>query len=106
MTKKLSVVKKRVSPWVTRAPSLCHETAGVGTPLTGHLMVIVVFEAAVTLSPMVIVTGLPSPTGISRPGLGTSMTGVTGSARNNHQCRKFNNISVRQRNTFLLCIVQ
>ena len=79
MTKELSVVKKRVSPWVTRAPSFCHETAGVGTPLAGHLMVMVVFEAAVTLSPMFIITGLPSPTGISCPGLGTSMTGLTGS---------------------------
>ena len=85
MTKELSVVIKRVSPWVTRAPSFFHVTSGVGTPLSGHLMVMVVFEAAVTLSPTFIITGLPSPTGISRPGFGTSMTGLTGSATNNHK---------------------
>ena len=42
-------------------------------------MVMVVFVAAVTLSPMFIVTGLPSPTGISRPDSGTSMAGLAGS---------------------------
>ena len=41
-------------------------------------MVMVVFVAAVTLSPMFIVTGLPSPTGISRPDSGTSMVGLAG----------------------------
>ena len=64
----------------TRTPSLSQVTDGDGTPLTGHLMVMVVFEAAVTLSPTFMVTGLPSPTGISRPVLGTSITGFTGSA--------------------------
>ena len=106
MTKELSVVKRRVSPWVTRAPSFCHETAGVGTPLTGHLMVMVVFEAAVTLSPMFIITGLPSPTGISCPGLGTSITGLIGSATNHHKWRQLNNTSMLLRNTFLLSIAQ
>ena len=48
-------------------PSFVQKTDGVGTPLTGHLMVMVVFVAAVTLSPMFIFTGLPSPTGISFP---------------------------------------
>ena len=48
-------------------------------------MVMVVFEAAVTLSPMFTLTGLPSPTGISLPVLGTSMTGLTGSKKYNHK---------------------
>ena len=42
-------------------------------------MVMVVFEAAVTLSPMFIVTALPSPKGMSLPGSGTSIAGLTGS---------------------------
>ena len=42
-------------------------------------MVMVVLETAVTLSPTFIVTGLPSPTGIFCPGLGTSITGLMGS---------------------------
>ena len=67
------------SPPTTSAPSFSQITDGVGAPLTGHRMVMVVFEAAVTLSPMFIVTGLPSPTGISRPDSGTSITGLTGS---------------------------
>ena len=74
-------MKKMLSPGVISIPSFVHVTDGVGTPLTGHLMVMVVFEAAVTLSPMFIVTGLPSPTGIFFPGLGTSMTGLTGSVK-------------------------
>ena len=66
-------------PSTTGTSSLFQVTTGVGTPLTGHLMVMVVFEAAVALSPMFIVTGLPSPKGISRPGSGNSITGLTGS---------------------------
>ena len=42
-------------------------------------MMIVVFEATVALSPTFIVTGLPSPMGISRPVSGTSMLGLVGS---------------------------
>ena len=68
-----------LSPGVISTPSLVHVTDGVGTPLTGHLMVMVVFEAAVTLSSMFMVTGLPSPTGISLPGAGTSIAGLAGS---------------------------
>ena len=67
------------SPSVTFTPSFVQVTDGVGTPLTGHLMVMVVLEAAVTLSPMLIVTGLPSPTGISCPDSETSITGFWGS---------------------------
>ena len=70
-----------VSPSVTCTPSFSQVTDGVGTPLTGHLMVMVVFEAAVTLSPMFMVTGLPSPAGISRPGSGTSIAGLVGSVQ-------------------------
>ena len=72
-------MKKIGSPPASGTPSFIHMTEGVGTPLTGHLMVMVVFVAAVTLSPMFIVTGLPSPTGISRPDSGTSMVGLAGS---------------------------
>ena len=60
-------------------PSFVQVTDGVGTPLTGHLMVMVVFIAAVTLSPMFTVTGLPSPTGISLAVAGTSIIGLDGS---------------------------
>ena len=42
-------------------------------------MVIVVFEAVVTLSPMFRVTALILPKGMSRPGSGTSITGLMGS---------------------------
>ena len=84
-------------------PSLVHVTDGVGTPLTGHLMVMVVFEAAVTLSPMFIVTGLPSPTGISRPGSGTSMAGLDGSVKHYSQEQSTNIIVFSQRQTRLIC---
>ena len=79
ITKALSSLIKTLPLSSTRTPSFCQVTEGVGTPLTGHLMVMVVLEAAVTLSPTFIATGLPSPTGISRPVLGTSITGFTGS---------------------------
>ena len=79
ITKELSSVTKTSPLSSTRTPSFCQVMDGAGIPLTGHLMVMVVFEAAVTLSPTFIVTGLPSPTGISRPVLGTSITGFTGS---------------------------
>ena len=64
---------------LSKTPSLSHVTIGVGTPLTGHLMMIVVFEAAVALSPTFIITKLPSPMGISRPVSGTSIFGLFGS---------------------------
>ena len=75
-------IRKMFPPAITGTPSFCQVTAGVGTPLTGHLMVMVVFEAAVTLSPMFIVTGLPSPTGISLAGSDSLITGLTGSTKN------------------------
>ena len=67
------------SSCISRTPSFSHVTTGVGIPLTGHLMMIVVFEAAVALSPTFIVTGLPSPIGISRPVSGTSIFASVGS---------------------------
>lgn len=67
------------SPSITSTPSFVQVIEGVGTPLTGHLIVIVVFAAAVTLSPMFIVTGLPSPTGMATPGSGTLIAGLVGS---------------------------
>ena len=67
------------APGTTSSPSFIQETDGDGTPLTGHLIVIVVFEVAVTLSPIFIVTGLPSIAEISFPYSGTSMEGFTGS---------------------------
>ena len=70
-----------LTPGLICTPSFCQVTAGVGTPLTGHMMVMVVFEAAVTLSPTFIVTGLPSPTGIFWPVSGTSTTGTVGSEK-------------------------
>ena len=70
---------KTLSPSTSGTPFSSQVTDGVGTPLTGHLMVMVVFEAAVTLSPMFIVTGLPLPIGISRPDSGTLIDGLTGS---------------------------
>ena len=63
-------------PSLISTPSFCHVADGVGTPLTGHLMMMVVFEAAVTLSPTFNVTGLPSPMGISRPD--SSLTPIVG----------------------------
>ena len=77
-----SFMREIFPPAITGTPSFCQLTDGVGTPLTGHRMVMVVFEAAVTLSPMLIVTGLPSPTGISRPGLGSLINGLIGSTKN------------------------
>ena len=53
-------------------------------------MVMVVFEAAVTLSLMFIVTGLPSPMGISRPVSGTSIVGLVGSV--NTQTSHFSHV--------------
>ena len=82
ITKELLSVKYIRSPSITCTPSLNQVTDGVGTPLTGHLMVMVVFETAVTLSPMFMFTGLPSPTGIF-PDTSTSMAGLTGSALEN-----------------------
>ena len=77
-----SFMREIFPPAVTGTPSFCQVTTGAGTPLTGHLMEMVVFEAAVTLSPMFIVTGLPSPTGISRPGSGSFIIGFIGSMAN------------------------
>ena len=79
ITRELSSMRKSSSSGIMSAPFFIQVTDGVGTPLTGHLMVMVVFEAAVTLSPMFIITGLPSPTGISFPNAGTSIAGFTGS---------------------------
>ena len=79
ITKELSSLMETFFSSASEAPSFVQVTDGVGTPLTGHLMVMVVFEAAVTLSPMFMVTGLPSPTGISRAGSGVSIAGLTGS---------------------------
>ena len=66
------------SSGIMSAPSFVQVTDGVGTPLTGHLMVMVVFEAAVTLSPMVKVMGLLSRASIAIGLLGVSMTGLEG----------------------------
>ena len=44
-------------------------------------MVMVVLEAAVTLSPMFMTTGLPSRKGISFPNSGTSIVGLVGSEK-------------------------
>ena len=74
-----SSVMDNLSPSIICWPSFFQATDGVGTPLAGHLMVMVVFEAAVTLSPTFIVTGLPSPTGISFPDSGTLIAGLAGS---------------------------
>ena len=79
ITRELSSVIEKSSPGIISVLSFVQITDGVGTPLTGHMMVMVVFKAAVTLSPMFIVTGLPSPTGISRPDSGTSTAGLAGS---------------------------
>ena len=79
ITRDLSSAMLISSPFVTFTPTFVQVTDGVGTPLTGHLMVMVVLEAAVTLSPMFIVTGLPSPTEISCPDSETSITGFWGS---------------------------
>ena len=80
ITRVFSLLIENLPAGVTCFPSFSQATSGVGTPLTGHLMMMVVLETAVTLSPTFIVTGLPSPTGILCPGLGTSMTGLMGSA--------------------------
>ena len=72
---------EKPSPGVISTPFFFQVTNGVGTPLTGHLMVMVVFEAAVTLSPMFILTGLPSPTGMSFPDSGTTIAGLVGSVK-------------------------
>ena len=80
ITRVLPLLIENFPPVVTCFPSFSQVTSGVGTPLTGHLMVMVVLETAVTLSPTFIVTGLPSLTGIFCPGIGTSMTGFMGSA--------------------------
>ena len=57
-------------------------------------MVMVVLEAAVTLSPMFRTTGLPSRKGISFPNSGTSIVGLVGSEKDSkkkvntlYQCR-------------------
>ena len=76
---KESPLTETFSSSLSRTPSFSHVTSGVGTPLTGHLMVMEVFEAAVTLSPMFIVTELLPPMGISRPVSGTSIFGLVGS---------------------------
>ena len=98
ITKVLSSSILILVPSTTCTPSFSQVTAGVGIPLTGHLMVMVVFEAAVTLSPMFIVTGLPSPTGISRPVSGTSISGFKGSEGMDTKSnipRQFNYLSMR-----------
>ena len=82
ITSDSSLVKEYLRPGTIFDPSLVQVTEGVGTPLTGHLMVMVVLEDAVTLSPMSMVTGLPSPRGISRLNFGTLIDGFTGSTEN------------------------
>ena len=79
MMRELSLLIKTLSLSRMFCPFFVQATEGVGTPLTGHLIVMVVLEAAVTLSPMFIVTGLPSLTGISSPDSGTSISGFIGS---------------------------
>ena len=79
----LSVVKTSL-PSIIGAPSFSQVTAGVGTPLTGHLIVMVVFEAAVKLSPTFMVTGLPSPMGMFCPASKTSIIGFDGSVEGSH----------------------
>ena len=61
----LKGINVNLPPSKISTPSFSQVTVGGGTPLTGHLMVMVVFEATVTLSPTFIITGVPSPTGIS-----------------------------------------
>lgn len=87
MINKLSLTIKILSSDVSVSPSFSQVTAGVGTPLTGHLIVMVVFEAAVTLSPIFIVTGLPSPAGISFPVPETSTIGFLGSRGKNNKAQ-------------------
>lgn len=87
MINKLSLTIKIFSSDVSVSPSFSQVTAGVGTPLTGHLIVMVVFEAAVTLSPIFIVTGLPSPTGISFPVPEISTIGFLGSREKNNKAQ-------------------
>ena len=60
-------------------PSLLHVTSGVGTPLTGHCMLSFVSVSDLTLSPILMLTGVPSPTGKTLSFSGTSMNGLTGS---------------------------
>ena len=81
ITKVLSLVIMMSSPGIISTPFFSQVTVGVGTPFTGHLMVMVVFEAAVTLSPTFIVTGLPSPIGIFSPVSDTATTGFLGSEK-------------------------
>ena len=80
-TRELSAVMESAFTESISTPFFVQVTEGVGTPLTGHLIVMVVLEAAVTLSPMFIVTGPPSPTGISTPDSGTWTAGCSGSKR-------------------------
>lgn len=79
ITRDLSSVVETSLPSIIGAPSFSQMTAGVGTPLTGHLMVMVMFEAAVKLSPTFMVTGLPSPIGMFLPTSRTSIFGFDGS---------------------------
>ena len=81
MTRELLPLIEIFSPAVICTPSFSQMTVGFGNPLTGHLIVMLVSDTAVTLSPTFIVTGLPSPMGISRPLSGTSMAGLRGSVR-------------------------
>ena len=79
ITRDLPSVVKTSLPSITGAPSFNQVTIGVGTPLTGHLMVMVVFDTADKLSPMFMVTGLPSPIGMFCPSSETSIIGLDGS---------------------------
>ena len=79
ITRVVFSAKLILPPSTTGTPSFFQVTNGFGTPLNGHLMVIVVFEAVVTLSPMFSVTALTLPKGMSCPGSGTSITGLMGS---------------------------
>ena len=71
-------------PSIIGAPSFNQVTVGVGTPLTGHLIVRVVFDAAVKLLPTFMVTGLPSPIGMFFPSSETSIIGFNGSVGGSH----------------------
>lgn len=71
--------------WIS-SPSFDHVTVGVGTPLVGHWIVMLVLVSAVTLSPMVKVMGLWS---LPSTVCGTSeviMDGLTGSVEKIKNC--------------------
>ena len=72
-----------LSSATTAWPSLLQVTRGLGTPLAGHVMLMVVLGRAVMLSPTVPNTGLPSPTGIFLALSGFLISGEVGSVLTN-----------------------